>query len=51
MDKDKNNTTRPWKNTDEKNCTTSNFSNDFPQEMPDDVIPDEVPRKDGPGGE
>lgn len=23
----------------------------FPMEMPEDVIPDEVPRRDGPGGD
>lgn len=24
---------------------------DLPQDMAEDIIPDEVPRKDGPGGE
>lgn len=52
MDKDNNSSTKPWKNTTDKNKTTSKYTSDFPPtEVPTDVIPDEVPRKDGPGGE
>ena len=37
------------KTTDSKNLYDD--GNIPPEDLPEDVIPDEVPRKDGPGGE
>ena len=42
---------QPANEYDDDNIPSTDLPNDsYPLEMPADVIPDEVPRKDGPGG-
>jgi len=48
------NTEKEKNTTSDKTMTPSNVYDDgnIPQtDLPKDIIPDEVPRKDGPGGE